>query len=457
MASLSEGKQAAIAALVCAAPDPVLQALERAFANAPLTSGAGFVRTAVCTERRDRQCRAAAFAPLLPLFRPRPDGVEAAWYPAAAARLLWEEIKTRRPQAVEQLDGRLRALEYDETVPAPILDGFCAEAAAMLREGDPARWGLADEAQAESLARAMDLAPVVRRSLPHLDAWLGRVTDERAAALRLVFKDATAIADDATPRLMEIFLAHLPEAHLILRLIPVLTHGAGEGLVAGSELAPLGERLLADAEGRLERAGRFGLKSDLAEARRTARELAMVSAILVELDACLELSREGHWGRRAAAGRDRAGAILEKNLKLVDKAVAKALPVTQVRISGRVSRPAPDVAADPAAPAVDQARTLLTLLSESRNLAAAIGCGATRTQACDAVGERLDTYVEELLHSLHAGELSPPDEARARALLDLAAEFLGLVRDEKAARLVRRRVAVAVAADAANGLSQQVA
>lgn len=456
MTALSPGKQAAIATLVCAAPDSVLGALERAFANAPEGSGAGFVRAAVGGERRDRRVRAMVFEPFIPLFRPRSDGLAAPSFPAGALRQLWNEIRSRRADGVAALEARIDALEYDETVPPAMLDGYCAEAAAILREGDAGRWGLS-EAQADELAAMLDLAPLARRALPQLGDWLARLTEERIAAMRLLFRDATAVADDATPRLMEIFLAHLPEAHLILRLFPAMTHGAGEGLVAGSELAPLGERLLEDAELRLERAERFSLRSTLADARRLAADLTVAGAILNELEACLELSRDGQWGRRVAAGRARANGALEKGLRQTEGAVAKALPTTPVRIAGRVSRQAPNLAIEPAAETVEQARTVLTLLSESRNLAPALGCGGVRAQVCETVGERLDNYVEDLLATLHEGELPPADESRARAMIEIAAEFLGLLREPAAARLVRRRLASAVADDAANGPSHATA
>lgn len=453
MTALSPGKQAAIAALVCAAPDGVLVALERAFANAPEGGGAAFVRAAVSDERRDRRARAVVFEPVIPLFRPRPDGLAAPSFPPAVLRQVWNEIRRRRPDGVAALEARIAALEYDETVPPAILDGYCAEAAAILREGDPGRWSLS-ESQADELAALLDLAPLARRALPHLGEWLARLTDDRVAAMRLVFRDATAVADDATPRLMEIFLAHVPEAHLILRLFPAMTHGAGEGLVAVSELAPLGERLLEDAERRLERAERFSLRSSPAEVRELAADLGAAGAILTELEACLELSRDGQWGRRVAAGRARANGVLERGLRQAEAAVARALPTTPVRIAGRVSRQAPNLEIEPAPEAVDQARAVLTLVSESRNLAQALGCGGLRAQVCEGVGERLDNYVEDLLTALHEGDLSPAHESRARAMIEIAAEHLGLLHEPAAERLVRRRLASVAAGDAANGPSQ---
>lgn len=454
MTALSPAKQAAIATLARAAPDGVLAALDRAFADSPAEGPAGLVRGILAVERRDRRTRATVFGPLLPMFRPRPDGFAAPSFPAEAPRRVWEEVRRRRPDGIAALEARIAALEYDETVPASILDGFCAETAAILREGEFDRWGFASQAEADDLAAFLDLAPLARRALPQLGEWLQRLTEERAAALRLVFRDAAAVAEDGAPRLLEILAAHLSEAHLILRLFPVLTHGAGEALVAASELAPFGERLLADAEARVTRAEAFGLRSSPEAARRTVFDLTVAAGVFAELEACLELSRDGQWGGRVAAGRNRANELMARALRQTEQAVTRALPTVAARIAGRVTRAVPDLSQAPEPEALDQARTLLILLAESRALAPALGCGGAWVQTCEALGERLDAYVDDLLAVLSDPDRAPDLGARAEGMAAIAAEFLARVRDPAAGRLVRRRLSSALADAAAKGPSR---
>jgi hypothetical protein len=57
----------------------------------------------------------------------------------------------------------------------------------------------------------------------------------------------------------------------------------------------------------------------------------------------------------------------------------------------------------------------------------------------------LETYIQEVLDLMSHGEA--PVEI-GRTYLDIAAEVLGLVRDPKAAELVRRRTVAAIAAAA---------
>ena len=59
----------------------------------------------------------------------------------------------------------------------------------------------------------------------------------------------------------------------------------------------------------------------------------------------------------------------------------------------------------------------------------------------ETLDPRIDNYAEDMLDLLHHAGDVPPD--RIRAFLDIAAEFLGLVRDPKSAKIIRRRAAVA--------------
>ena len=63
-------------------------------------------------------------------------------------------------------------------------------------------------------------------------------------------------------------------------------------------------------------------------------------------------------------------------------------------------------------------------------------------RAAEDVQVRLDAYVEDLLEKLRAAE-EEDNLDRVRTFLDVAAEFMGLASDDKAAQIVRRRVAAA--------------
>lgn len=443
MSDLSEAKRAAIAALIEAAPDAMLTSIEAAFRTAS-SAPAVAVRNLAVAAQVERAARALAFEPILPLFKARADGVKAPCFPAATLSALWRELAQRRPDAVAILAARIRSQEPD--APGVVVDGLCAEAAALLREGDVAAWCLASEADAESLAAYFELTPLARATLPRLHEWLGRIDHERGVSLRLAFKDAAGVRDDGAARLLELMLGHLDHAGQVLRLVAAITDGARESFIRNSELADFGERLVAFVEERAGEIRRLGPRSTAAETEAAMAGLSAAVEILSEFDINVPPTPEGDWSRRLASARSAIGGQLETIVRGVEKLVDKALPLASTRIAGRMSRLAPNLAADPESAAVHEARRALTMLHRLRGAASALGCESLRAQVAESVAVRVDSYAEEVLQLLHGGDAEDPK--RALALLEVAAEFLGLSRDESAAALVRRRAAVALAADA---------
>ncbi len=303
----------------------------------------------------------------------------------------------------------------------------------MLRDADPAL--------GEQIAAYFDLAPLARTAISRLPDWLGKATDERVAAWKLTLKDATAIAFDATPRFLEIILAQLSEAHAILRLISLATDRASDRYLASSELASFGVRLLDDVDVRIARVKAFDPQLGPASAKAVARDVAAACAVLAQMEQDVELSRDGPWGSRVIAARKGLAQAVETRLRDVEGVVGQALPLQTVRIAGRMTRPAPKIQGPPDEKAVDRARTLMTLLDETRSAAAVGGYGALRNAVAEKLSERLTVYADEVLHLVNAGEA--PDPALALAYVEIAAEFMGFAQDAKAAQIIRRRAAVA--------------
>ena len=221
MADLSVAKRNAIKQLVEGAPDSVLRMLASAFRSVG-GAGAALVRESVEAETADRRVRSAVLAPLLPLFSPRTDGVAALTFPRPVLGRLWRETAARRPELAAQAAEAVAAARYDDP-PSPVYDEMCRAAAAVVRAFPDAICPGA----AGDLAACLDLAHLARRATDSLRLWTGRPTEEAATDLRLLLKDATAIAEDGTPRILEILLAHLPDAAMVLRVISLARGGAG--------------------------------------------------------------------------------------------------------------------------------------------------------------------------------------------------------------------------------------
>lgn len=434
MAELSVAKQRAIRHLVESAPESVLRMLASAFRGVG-GAGAALVRDLVEAEITDRRVRSAVLAPLVPLFQPRADGVAALKFPPPVLGRLWREISVRRPELSRAAADAVAAARYDDP-PAPVYDQLCLEAAALVRE-KPEAIG----ADAAELSACLDLAPLARGAVGSLRLWIGKPTEDGATALRLLLKDASAVADDGTPRILEILLAHLPDAAVILRVIALARGGADERLLAESELANFGERLLAALDARMEQVAAYRNTDGVDAARRTAEDIGWCAGLIDEFALTVELDQVGPWGRRIAHARDRLNKQMVALLRPCERLVERALPLERVRIAGSMSRDEPMLTASPDGPEVQEALAAMTLFREVHKTAQAIGCGGLRAELVEALTTRILNYADEIIATLNTGET--PDEVNARALVELAAVFLGLAGSDEAARTVRRRVAVA--------------
>jgi hypothetical protein len=215
----------------------------------------------------------------------------------------------------------------------------------------------------------------------------------------------------------------------------------GEAYVSGSELASFGERVLADIDRRLGEVTAFKSTAGRQSAHAAAQAVHIAVIEIAELEQSFALTPDGGWGRRIARQKKTLAASIEAHLKETDSAVALALPTQTVRLGPRTLRGVPRLTHAPDAALVETAASLLTFMSEVRSSAAAGGFASARAKTLEVLEQRLDKYVEEVLEEIRADD--GVDPLRARAFLEIAAEFCGLARDEKSAQIVRRRAAAA--------------
>lgn len=432
MAGLSEAKLKAVRMLVQSAPDSAIRSLTSALAAAA-DPGLATVRDMLRDEAVARRTRAAVFHPVSGLFEPGPYGP--ARFPAGTAALLWRLLAERVPDAVREASVALAELRAGDPSPA-VFDALCAEAAELVTER-PEVFG----ETAADLTRALASVPLIRRVTDRMPKWLGRADEDDSVALRLVFKDAAAIAEDGVPFLLDILRTRMAEPRHLLRLVSVALERPSDSYLAESELADLGVALLDDVDEHIEQVKRFDPTGGAAAGRDAGREAQAACAVLQEFEETVELGRDGPWGRRVAAQKRALAQAVETRLREIDHAIQTALPLQTVRIVGRMSRGAPRMSEPPDAEAVARTRGLLSFLDSVRSCAAYGGFGSLRAKAAEKAAERLATYADEAVAAINAFETE--DEDLARVYVELAAEFLGLAEDPKTAQIVRRRAAVA--------------
>jgi hypothetical protein len=441
MAGPTNAQLGAVRTLIESAPEHALRSLKTALATAgdgPMAE----IRRLVEAEQRERTFRDAVFAPVAPMFKDRPGRIAGPRFSARTPFVLWAELKRRHPELVAQARAGFEECRFADDPTPREYDKLTAAAAELLRAEPQAVFsGQWAQAASEQLASFLDLTPVARRVLARLPEWLGKATEERVAQLKLMFRDAVAVAWDATPRMLEIVLANLAEPQTILRVVSTLTDHASDRYLSSSELATFGERLLDDVDARVAAVKAFNAEGGAKAAEAAAEDVNRACAILAEIEGSVELSRDGPWGARVAEARKSLAANVEARLHDVEFTVSHALPRQTVRVAGRMTRPAPKVEVAPDARAVDQARAMTVFLEKTRVCASAGGYGALRTAVADTLTERLNAYADEVLHLINTGEA--PDPAIARRYAELAAEFLGHAEGPQAAQIVRRRLAAA--------------
>jgi len=447
MTGLTSSRADVVRTLIGAAPDSAIQSLDAALRGEAPGGSLSSVKTMVFEELRDRQVRDAVFGPLIPLFAPRADGFDQLEFPRAALTRMWRALKATYPAEAAAAAAAMPLRRHEDEPVPPIYDELCLLSAQALRaeQGDFA--AVADvtrrfRAGAEvELAACLDLARLAREVLRQLPAWLARMTEERQASVRIAFKDAVAVAEDSGPRMMEILFAHLSEPWTILRIVSAVMHQAGDRFISGSELADFGERLLRAIDRRAVFIKAFKYEDGGAAGRQAADGLRIAAAVAGEFQQSLTLSREGLWADRLAKQKQSMAASAEMHLKKLEKLVGAALPMQPVRINGRTVRAEPKLDNPPDPAAVRCAQAALAFFACIRTVAAQSGYGTMRAKVRDEVSYSLDTYLEELLSILHSGDSQHMDNARL--FLDVAADFIGLVHDDQAAQIVRRRAAAA--------------
>jgi len=446
MAALSEHKLDIVRTLMETAPDRVLDGLNAALASASGETALASVRRMVEVEARDRQLRNVALLPIVPMCVGEGRDPDRLVFPARILGLIWRGLKARAPAEVRNAELAL----YDYRPGATDTDHFdrlVRIAAKGLRARDLPEFTtaaeLCDEARpggAEALLDCLELAPVVRGVAHKLPEWAAHQTDDAMIGARLAYKDAVAVSPDGGPRFFQMLAAQLPQESMILRIICAIMERPSDRYLAESELGMFGERVLNEIERALAKIQRIDLDGGPPAAKEAARLVDKITLEANELETFVSLSREHGWGHTLMKHRKALAAVVEGRLRECEKYFLQSLPSGRARLK-RIQRSIPRLSLAPDQAAVRRCETLLVFVAEVRHSANYGGFASARSKLLEILGDHLDLYVEELLDLVKTGEAENPEFARA--FLAIAGEFSALVRDEKAAELVRRRAAAA--------------
>ena len=236
---------------------------------------------------------------------------------------------------------------------------------------------------AEAFAACLDIAPIVRKTLPRLGDWVAQTGDETSAPARLAYKDAVAVAEDAGPRFFEMLASQLTPPWMVLRIISAIMDKPTERYLAESELGGFPERVMAHIDESLKAIGKLDLDGGRDAGREAGRLVELITQQTDELEVCIELQSASHgWGHRIVGQKKALASLVEGCLRDAEKLTAMALPNHSSGFARpRKSGPKLDEPPDPKA--VGRAITLLSFTHEIRFCANYRGFSAMHTKVIE--------------------------------------------------------------------------
>lgn len=447
MVALSERKMEIVRTLVTAAPDKVVDGLHQALADASGDTPLASVRRLVEMEVRERRLRNIILQPIAPMCVGDGKSAHGLTFPSYVLPLVWKGLKAIAPQEIEKASVALFDFRPGESSPAPF-DDVVKIARDAIEARDPKEFRLAaelcDQAREGGAAiflSCLDIAPVVRRATVRLADWIAHFGEDTTAAAKLTYRDACAISDDGGPRYFEMLAAQLPHSWMVLRIICAVMEKPNERYLAESELGTFAERVMDDIDEALRGISQLDVDGGADASKAAAKLVELITLQVSELEATIEMDKEQGWGRRLFKQKNSLATVVEGRIRDAEKQVSLSLPTQPPKLR-RMRRSIPRLSIAPDQKIVGRAMTLLHFAREVRSSANYGGFSSARSKMLEKVGDHLDHYVEEVLDLIKTGDAE--SEQVARDFLNVVAEYSRLVRDDKAADLVRRRAAAAV-------------
>ena len=435
---LSTAQKIAVEHLMRSAPDALLMRLNTILAAARVEEPVfDPVSNIARAEVEDRRLRDLILSPLHVLTDPSlAPPLRALLTPAAYARL-WRALPALAPEAFKDALAASAGMRPFDAPPPEFTPLYLAAADALAAGAGPA-----PPAERARLVALLRLSPTLGQAGRRIAAQARNLNSENAALVRLAYKDATEGDEENGPLFIEALQTRLDAPCQVLRLISAVMDRPSDRYLASSEMAGFGERLLADADRQVKAVRQFDPSRGREGGAAAAAALHDAHATLREFETWLTLSKESPWGARVFTLKQGLVEVAEGRIREAEPAVAAALPLVALRVMGAIApRPGPKIDGEPIELLVQRAEGLLAFLEASRATAAAAGFGSLRNRAMESLDHRLSLYVEDVVERLRQEEPYQPELLRAH--LDVAAEFLGLIRGRDAAQIVRRRAAAA--------------
>jgi hypothetical protein len=436
---LSTAQKSAVEHLMRSAPDALLMRLNAVLAAARVEEPQFTpVSDIARAETENRRLRDLVLGPLQALADPNLEPPLRPLLTRVAYARLWRALPDLAPETLKGALAASAGLRPFDPLPAEFTTLY-QDAALTLAAGPVP--GI-PEGERSRLIMLLRLATAIRQAGQKVAGWARNLNGEHMAQVRLAYKDATAGVEEGGPLFIEALQHRLDEPCQVLRLISAVMDRPSDRYLASSEMSAFGEALLADTERQVKAVRQFDPQRGREGGTAAAASLQAAHATLREFETWLTLSKDGPWGGRVAALKQGLSQTAEARIREAEPAVAAALPLASFKAMGSIApRPGPRIDGYPADGLVQRAEGLLSFLEACRATAAVAGFGSLRGKVIESLEKRIDPYVEDLMERLRDEEDAAPE--LVRAYLEVAADFLGMIRGPDSAQIIRRRAAAA--------------
>ncbi|MEQ8405689.1 MAG: hypothetical protein RKE49_11370 [Oceanicaulis sp.] len=399
-----------------------------------------------CRSDPNEAVRRRFFAPLDAVSgEPGVDAPSRSYAPAALLKALWVWLDdTLDPDLTAEVERIVRATLAD--APEGALDSLRARAANAFEAGIAAgstdaraetrlksRLVLSDFTPVRHVVSLLRSAPVLREALAGLPPVITDMTDTLAAKIRDRYEAAADADPDAGVWALYLIMTRFEHPWRLLRVFERIARREDDLLVSQTDMAHIGEALLADAEHHLQR---FAAPPATREAAVEAAEaLTAFSAITTGMTREIGIRKDGPWGKRLFALRNAASDQMSAIHETGREVLARAAPEGGAPKGRAGPRDGENLS--------ERAEALCLFLNLTRDDAARAAVGSAHAAEIEAAVERLETAGQRLLAQLREGA---PNPAAVQARAEAVAAYMRAVGESEAADLLLRRTAAACAA-----------
>lgn len=238
---------------------------------------------------------------------------------------------------------------------------------------------------------------------------------------------------------LKILTARLTRTAQIFRVVEKIGRRSDDALVSKTDLADVGDLVLANADfyaGKFDRA-----PATFDEAELAGQSLAEFAKISVGMTREFGIRKDGRWGKTLFAIRAKASNALDRFFRQVEKDFVKALPYVAKGHRG-LAKPG----SMPGEERILKTEAELRFLALAAEWSSQAAVGSAQKHAADHVRQELDDAARAYLEILRASE--GEEAEKASAALDLIVRYMHAFKDDENADLIQRR-SVAVRANAA--------